>query len=36
MQKGDAFYIFSEKGKLEFDENNRLIFPDVDMAGIQK
>lgn len=35
MRKGDAFYIFSEKGKLQFDENNRLVFPDVDMTGLQ-
>lgn len=36
MQEGEAFYIFSEKGKLEFDEDHRLIFPDIDMTGIQK
>lgn len=36
MKKGDAFYIFSEKGKLKFGENNRLIFPkEVYMTGIQ-
>lgn len=35
MKEGDAFYIFSEKGKVEFDENNRFILPDdVDMTGI--
>ncbi len=36
MEEGDAYYIFSEIGKLEFDENNRIVIPDVDMTGIQR
>lgn len=31
-----TFYIFSEKGKLEFDKNNRLIFPKVELNSIHK
>lgn len=31
-----TFYIFSGKEELQFDKNNRLIFPKVEMSSIHK